>query len=190
MSREEENFELAKSQYSLFVKSLDQHYAEILKFLAIIAPSLAAFGFSINQFMSPGSSVPTSYFVFVTFAVLIVLGWGAIYVLTLSYRFQYLRFIVSKIESAYELTNFMPDSFKPKRMARKEKLTLEMLPEIMKVHFFFFSVSIVIIVIASSLLLNDFLWRVSIPLFGLLFLGFIYFLGSQFFPNKYNKLFD
>lgn len=189
-SRQEETFELARSQYELFVKSLDEHYTEVLKFLAIIIPNLVVFGIAINQFVNTSSSMPSSYFVFVTFAVLTVLGWGAVYVLTLSYRFQYLRFIISNIESRYELTNFMPASFTPAIMTRRKKLSLDILPEIMKVHFLFFLISIILIIVTSSLLLDNILWKVLIPFLGLLLLGVIYALGSQYFPNKYNKLFS
>jgi hypothetical protein len=190
MSRQEENFQMARSQYELFVRSLDKHYTEVLKFLAIIVPSLAAFGIAVNQFISSSSPMPSSYFVFVTFAALAVLGWGAVYVLTLSYRFQYLRFIVSKIEEKYELTDFMPTSFAPVKMTRRESLSLEILPEIMKVHFSFFIISIIIVIVTSSLLLDYVMWIVSIPLFGLLLLIVIYLLGCLYFPDKYNKLFS
>ena len=45
----EREVELAKSTYTLFVQSMDTHYSEILKFLAIIIPSLTAFFYVLNQ---------------------------------------------------------------------------------------------------------------------------------------------
>ena len=189
-SRQEENFQMARSQYELFVKSLDKHYSEVLKFLAIIVPSLAAFGIAVNQFVGSNSPMPLSYFLFVTFTALTVLGWGAVYVLTLSYRFQYLRFIVSKIEAKYELTDFMPTSFAPEKMTRRESLSLEILPEIMKIHFSFFIISIIMVIVTSSFLLDYLMWIVLIPLLGLLLLIVIYLLGCLYFPDKYNKLFS
>jgi len=183
----ERESELAKITYTLFVQSMDTHYSEILKFLAILIPSLTAFFYVLNQYESAefDSKLFMGFF-FVTLIVMFIQAWGAIYALAMGYRFRYLQATVSRIEQAFGVDYYMPASFKIKRITGiRQRLLLSIAPAILQVHVFFFILSIVVIGVASFMVI-PYPYKAVVAVVGPVAILFVFLMGAFYYPNKLN----
>ena len=185
----EQDNELTKITYQLFVQSMETHYSEIIKFLAIVLPSLTGFFYMLHLYESAIANDPLTWtFVFVTIAVVGIQTWGAIYALAMSYRFRYLQATVRAIEEAGNVHRYMPASFRPKPITRLgARLAFSISPLILQVHVHFFIVSIIVVTAASCVAVCA-PWRGLIGALGVAAILVIYTVGVGVVPKKYNAL--
>lgn len=182
--------DLVYSTYQLFVQSMESHYSEILKFLAIIIPSFTGFFFVLVQYESAETgSKPFLMLFFVTFITIAIQVWGAIYALAMSYRFRYLQASVSKIEEARGVAPYLPRSFKPKPFKGiRARLSLSIAPMILQVHAFFFVFNTILFSVISCVVIELCQYKVLIIILGAIAVSLILTMGSWYFPNKLNAL--
>jgi len=182
---------LIETTYFLFVQSMDTHYSEILKFLAIIIPTLTGFFYVLYLYESSGLDPKIQMgFLFVAIVVICVQAWGAVYALAMSYRFRYLQATVSRIEADFGVDHYMPASFKTRRITGfRRRLFLDVAPAILQVHVFFFISTIVLIAVVSCLSTPRTL-NVVIAAISLLLVVLVLFMGGLYYPNKLNKMLD
>ncbi len=182
--------DLAYSTYQLFVQSMESHYSEIIKFLAIIVPSFTGFFFVLVQYESAETgSKPFLMLFFVTFITIAIQVWGAIYALAMSYRFRYLQASVNKIEEARGVAPYLPRSFKPKPLnSIGSRLSLSIAPVILQVHAFFFVFSAMLFSVISCIVIESCQYKVLTIILGVIAVSLILMMGSWYFPNKLNAI--
>lgn len=183
--------DLAKIAYKLYEQSMDAHYSEIIRFLAIIIPSFTAFFYVLTQYLSgsPNFAEPV-VFIAIAIVVIFIQVWGGIYALAMSYRFRYLKAAVSKIEKAFGIDEYLPRSFKtPKTFGIRSRLSLDIAPAILQVHVFFFIFSMIAVGVVSSLVVPC-PCKIAIALVTLAAVLSIFLMGGWYYPNKLNKMLD
>jgi len=122
--------------------------------------------------------------------VICVQAWGAVYALAMSYRFRYLQATVSRIEEAFAVDQYMPASFKAKRITGfRRRLLLNVAPAILQVHVFFF-IGAIVLIAAVSCLSTPRPLNIVIAALSLLLLVLVLFIGGLYYPNKLNKMLD
>jgi len=99
--RNEVDSEFAKLTYNQFVSSIEIHYGELLKFIAIILPALTGYAFVATSFVNETTTVEILFIA--TLAVISILSWGISIAFAMSYRFRYLQYVLSNIEQKYDL---------------------------------------------------------------------------------------
>lgn len=188
---EQPDDEVARSMYRLFVESLETHYSEIIRFLAILIPSVTGYGISLHQYAAAGDSKPTIPLLMVTIVVVIMQIWGAWSALAMSYRFRYLHLSVSRIERYFRVETLLPKRFQARQIeGPRDRIALRIAPEILRVHVVIFVVVVLVVSVASSVFLCDALYSTIVALWGTLAVGLTMYLGAVFYPNKYNDLFS
>jgi hypothetical protein len=176
--------------YRLFVESLETHYSEIIRFLAILIPSLTGYGVSLHQYAVAGTNKPAIPLLMVTIIVIIMQMWGAWSALAMSYRFRYLHLAVSKVERYFHAETLLPESFQASRIeGPRDRMSLRVAPEILRVHVVIFVGVVLAVSVASSVILCEVLYSTIVAVLGAIIVGLIMCLGAIFYPNKYNNLF-
>ena len=182
--------EVAHSMYRILVESLESHYSEIIKFLAILIPSLTGYGVILYQYALAGTNKPTIPLLMVTIIVIIMQMWGAWSALAMSYRFRYLHLVVSKVERYFRVETLLPERFQASRIENpRDRMSLRIAPEILRVHVVIFVVVVLAVSVASSVILYEALYSAIVAVLGAVVVGLTMYLGAIFYPNKYNDLF-
>lgn len=124
--------------------------------------------------------------------IILILAWGAIYSLAVSYRYRYLQASVYLIEETTGANNYIPSSFKPKRIVTiKGRLFLDIAPSILQINVHFFALSIVGITLVFDYLTitNGLLWYgIIFSIISLIFTISIYYCGGWLYPKKMEKI--
>ncbi len=182
--------EVAHSMYCILVESLESHYSEIIKFLAILIPSLTGYGVILYQYTLADTNKLTIPLLMVTIIVIIMQMWGAWSALAMSYRFRYLQFAVSKIERHFRVETLLPERFQASRIeSPRDRMLLRIAPEILRVHVFIFIAVVLVVSIASSVILHEAGYSMILVVTGAVVVGWTIYLGAFLYPNKYNNLF-
>lgn len=182
--------EVAHSMYRILVESLESHYSEIIRFVAIVIPSLTGYGVILYQYALAGTNKLTIPLLMVTIIVIIMQTWGAWSALAMSYRFRYLQLAVSKIERHFGVDTLLPKRFQASRIkSPRDRMSLRVAPEILRVHVFIFVVVVLAVSVVSSVMLCEALYSVILGVLGAGAVGLIMYFGAISYPNKYNSLF-
>jgi hypothetical protein len=182
--------EVARSMYRVFVESLEIHYSEMIKFLAILIPSLTGYGVILYQYALAGTNTLTTPLLMVTIIVIIMQVWGAWSALAMSYRFRYLQLAVSKIERHFRVETLLPERFQASRIeSRKDRMSLQIAPEILRVHVSIFIVVVLAVSIASIVILHEAGYSAILAVAATVAIGWTMYLGAIAYPSKYNDLF-
>lgn len=182
--------EVARSMYRVFVESLEIHYSEMIKFLAILIPSLTGYGVILSQYYLADTSKLTMPLLIVTVIVIIMQTWGAWSALAMSYRFRYLQLAVSKIERHFGVDTLLPKRFQASRIeSPRHRVLLRIAPEILRVHVSIFIVVVLAVSIASSVILHEAGYSVILVVAAAVAIAWTMYLGAIAYPNKYNDLF-
>lgn len=127
-----------------------------------------------------------------TLVILFILTWGAIYSLAVSYRYRYLQASVYLIEETTGANNYIPSSFKPRKISSiNSRLFLDISPSILQVNIHFLALSIIGITIVFNYLTivnYHYSFSIIITLFAILFLTLIYYIGGWRYPQKMEKI--
>jgi len=183
--------ELARSMYRILVESLEVHYSEIIKFLAILIPSLTGYGVIVYQYALAGTNKLTIPLLMVTIVVIIMQMWGAWSALAMSYRFRYLQFAVSKIERHFRVENLLPERFQANQISSpRDRMLFRIAPEILRVHVFIFIAVILVVSIASSVILHEAGYSMILAAAAAIAICCTMCFGAILYPNKYNDLFE
>lgn len=181
--------EVARSMYRILVGSLETHYSEIIRFLAILIPSLTGYGVILYQYALAGTNKLTIPLLMVTIIVIIMQMWGAWLALAMSYRFRYLHLVVSKVERYFRVETLLPQRFQASRIeSPRDRMSLRIAPEILRVHVIIFVVVVLAVSVASSVILCEALYSVILVVLGAVVVGLTMYLGAIFYPNKYNDM--
>ena len=182
--------EVARIMYRILTESLEIHYSEMIKFLAILIPSLTGYGVMLYQYALADTNKLTIPLLMVTIIVIIMQMWGAWSALAMSYRFRYLQLSVSKIERHFRVETLLPERFQANRIeSRKDRMSLRIAPEILRVHVSIFIVVVLAVSIASSVILHEAGYSVILVVAAAVAIGWTMYLGAIAYPNKYNDLF-
>ncbi len=182
--------EIAKILYSIFLNGLEARYKEILGFWGFLLPSMTGFIYLLTKYYDPvfeGNRIALLFFG--STMILLLLTLGAVYSLSISYRYRYLQASVYKIESYFGCNVFIPESFKPSPIKSiKDRLLFDIAPLILQIYVIFFCLCILGVTITfisiTSWSLKSYL---SIILCALsLFIIFVF--GGWILPNKVNKI--
>jgi len=176
--------------YRILVKSLETHYGEIIRFVAILIPSLTGYGVILYQYALAGTNKLTIPLLMVTIIVIIMQMWGAWSALAMSYRFRYLQLVVSKIERHFGVETLLPKRFQasPIKIPR-DRMSLRVAPEILRVHVVIFILVVLAVSVGSSVMLREAVYSVILAVSGAVAIGLIMYWGAIIYPNKYNDLF-
>jgi len=182
--------EVARTMYRILTESLEIHYSEMIKFLAILIPSLTGYGVILSQYYLADTSKLTMPLVIVTVIVIIMQTWGAWSALAMSYRFRYLQLSVSKIERHFRVDTLLPKRFQASRIeSPRHRVLLRIAPEILRVHVSIFIVVVLAVSIASSVILHEAGYDVILVAAAVVAIGWTMYWGAIVYPNKYNDLF-
>lgn len=187
---EQPDDEVARSMYRILVESLETHYSEIIRFLAILIPSLTGYGIILHQYAVAGTSKPAIPLLTITIIVIIMQMWGAWSALAMSYRFRYLHLVVSRVERYFRVDTLLPEKFQASRIEGPgDRMSLRIAPEILRVHVIIFVVVVLAVSIVSSVILCEALYSMIVAVLGAVVVVLTMCLGAIFYPNKYNELF-
>lgn len=182
--------EVARAMYRILVESLESHYSEIIKFLAILIPSLTGYGVMLYQYALADTNKLTIPLLMVTIIVIIMQMWGAWSALAMSYRFRYLQLSVSKIERHFRVETLLPGRFQASRIeSLRDRVLLRIAPEILRVHVLTFIVIVLAVSITSSVILHEAGYSVILAVAAAVVIGWTMYWGAIVYPNKYNNLF-
>lgn len=182
--------EVAHSMYRILVESLESHYSEIIRFVAIVIPSLTGYGLILYQYALAGTNKLTIPLLTVTIIVIIMQTWGAWSALAMSYRFRYLQLAVSKIERHFGVDTLLPERFQANQIeSPRHRVFLRIAPEILRVHVFIFIGVVLTVSIASSVILHEAGYSVILVVVATVAICWIMYFGAILYPNKYNNLF-
>ena len=182
--------EVARSMYRILVKSLETHYGEIIRFVAILIPSLTGYGVILYQYALAGTSKSTLPLLIVTIIVIIMQVWGAWSALAMSYRFRYLQLAVSKIERHFRVDTLLPKRFQASRIeSLRDRMSLRVAPEILRVHIIIFVLVVLAVSVGSSVMLREAVYSVILAVLAVVAIAWTMYLGAIAYPNKYNDLF-
>jgi hypothetical protein len=182
--------EVARSMYRILVESLETHYSEIIRFVAILIPSLTGYGVILYQYALAGTNKPTIPLLMVTIIVIIMQMWGAWSALAMSYRFRYLQLAISKIERYFRVETLLPGTFQASRIeSPRDRMSLRIAPEILRVHVIIFILVVLTVSIASSVILHEAGYISILAVVAAVIICGIMYLGAISYPNKYNGLF-
>lgn len=141
-SPQQQGEDVLKEMHKTFLEALRQREQEIFSYLTTLGLAFGGFGWLLVQETSkepPSSKTP---FVFGTVGVLLLLGLGALYSLSLGYNYRYLTFQLAKIESTLKIKNAMLDGW-PRSVADFQRYARWCEPpEIIKVFWYAFTLGI------------------------------------------------
>jgi len=128
--------EIVRDMHKLFLEALRLREQQIIRYLVILGPGLGGFIWLLSSFRR--YSISADVFVAGTVGIIFLLGIGAAYALALGYNYRYIIFLLAKIESRMQISDFYPtawpstlkDFSDPKKNLSKPKARLYVLLEI------------------------------------------------------------
>lgn len=184
--------EIAKTLYEIFLQSMESRYRDVLNFIGFLIPALGGFLLVLVKYLNNDITYLQDKIFFVgTIGSNSLLFWGALNCLSASYRYRYLQASVYNIETHFKLNQFIPRTFKPKKIDNnKKRLTFELAPMILQVHILFFLISICALFIIYIFIAPVSLFSFILLHIVLIKLATIFYIGGWYLPNKFNKVLD
>ena len=107
-----EGEEALEKMHELLLGALRSRELEIFKYLTILGPALAGFGWLFYQdsalaYQTPPRAIGPGLFIAVTVSVVLLLLLGAVYSLTLGCNYRYITLELAKLESQLSIKRAM-----------------------------------------------------------------------------------
>lgn len=172
---------LIEDFHRLMIEALRQRERDIIQFIAILAGSLAGFGWLISKEVP--AELTTGSFVIGTAGVLFLLLVGSIYSVALGYNYRYITLQLAKIEVLTCVSKYMLITWprKPQTFVDNYGCYCKP-PEIIQVFWISFLIAIASITLAASLIKQETLvLSIIIPL------GVVFSLIGWLIPLRYGK---
>lgn len=178
---------ILESVHKTLLEALRHREQEILRFLAILAPSLGGFIWLLAK-----KDVNTFVFTIGTLGVLFFLLLGAVYSLALGYNFRYITLQLAKMESDYclKIKDFMLKYWlrTPKEWKEKYRKGRCFPPEIIKVFWLAFVIAQFLVVLAAGVFLCTKCENVTVQIHLVIIGGlFCIIIAAWFAPCYYGK---
>lgn len=181
-----------ENMHKTFLEALRHREQEILRFLAILAPSLCGFIWLLTK------GVDAFVFTIGTLGILFFLLLGAVYSLALGYNFRYITLQLAKMESdnclgirGFMLKRWLRTPKKWKKKSRASWIPYCTPPEIIKVFWLAFVIAEIFITFAACFFLWNRCENICIIIIGGIFCIIIaVLLAPMFYGWKLHKICD
>lgn len=179
-----------ENMHKTFLEALRHREQEIIRFLAILAPSLGGFIWLLTLDFSKGEN--SLVFTIGTLGVLLFLLLGAIYSLALGYNFRYVTLQLAKMESdfclnikEYILESWLRTSNKWVEKYKKKRCSP---PEIIKVFWLSFIIAKIFVLLTAVIFLIINQKNMWIQILSISVLGIVCVIVAWWFaPSHYGK---
>jgi len=160
--------------------------SELLRIIVLIGMPIYGYLWLLIKLINHSIKIDSYWFVILTIACTILLAFGAVYLIVLSYNYRNLQYALSKIEKEYTIEKILPPEWNIINNIDKMKW-LDFLPELYKCIFYFDIVVIIGIMILGVIGPLGVYKKDSIYYF-LIFLGLEFFIIFFIYKKYFQKI--